>query len=140
MDRLDWILKKRREVAERYDKLLRNITWIIPPSNNQVALHAYQSYVTLFAPEKPTLLNIEKLTSRRNQLMQQLQDAGIASRPGTQSVPTQKWYVQKYGYHPTDFPKAYVAEQVSLALPLYPQLTAEEQEYVIEVLGKSFSY
>ncbi len=96
--------------------------------------HGYQSYVCLFSPERPSLENVEQLSKGRNILMDALEIAGIATRPGTHAVHMLGYYKEKYDILPSDFPNAYLADRLSITLPLYAQMTEEEQDYVIEQL------
>jgi dTDP-4-amino-4,6-dideoxygalactose transaminase len=96
--------------------------------------HGYQSYVCLFKPEAPSVANVSTLHAKRNSLMDNLEKAGIATRPGTHAVHMLDYYREKYGVKPADYPNAYLADQLSLAIPLYAQMTDEEQSYVIEHL------
>src|SRR5205809_3646849 len=45
-----------------------------------VAALGYQAYVCLFRPEEPTVENVAALHERRNRLMLELEEAGIATR------------------------------------------------------------
>ncbi len=42
------------------------------------------------------------------------------------------------GYRPEDFPRAHDASEQTLALPVYPELTAEQREYVVECIGQFY--
>lgn len=134
LDRSDIILDGRRERAARYDRLLAGLDWYRPQQIPAGSVHGYQAYVGLFAPEEPTLANVAVLNERRNALMEQLESQGIATRPGTHAPPLQGLYRDKYGIRPEDFPAATIAQQLSLALPLYPQMTDAEQDEVCEAL------
>jgi dTDP-4-amino-4,6-dideoxygalactose transaminase len=57
---------------------------------------------------------------------------GISTRPGTHAVHTLEYYAKKYSLKSTDFPNAYIADQCSISLPVFPGLTAEEINYIIE--------
>jgi len=76
--------------------------------------------------------NVEELNEKRNKFMTWLQDRGISTRPGTQAVHALGYYRRTYSIEPGDFPNAWIADQLSVALPLYAQMTSEEQDYVIE--------
>lgn len=134
MDRAGAILTRRRELAASYDELLSGIEWLRRPYVPAGDVHGYQAYVCLFAPEEPTLANLAELHGRRNHLMGLLESQGIATRQGTHAPVTTRFYAQKYSLVPENFPAAVRAEQLTLALPLYPQLTAGEQETVVEAL------
>jgi perosamine synthetase len=131
MARLEWILSRRRELARRYDEALRSIDWLRAPIVPAGCEHGMQAYVTLFSPERPSLENVEKLHAARNALMDRLEAAGIATRPGTHAVHMLGYYRERYGFSPQSFPNAYLADQLTLTLPVYPQMTDEEHAYVV---------
>ena len=138
MDKADYIQEKRTERARRYDELLSGISWLKTPTVPRDCIHGYQSYVCLFQPEAPSLANVERLHEQRNDLMARLEGLGIATRQGTHAVTSQGYYGLKYGIRKEDFPKALIAESLSLTLPVYPQMTDDEQDYVAENLVRVF--
>jgi perosamine synthetase len=135
MQRAAWILERRREIAARYDEALAGIEWLRTPVTPEGYVHGYQAYVCLFAPEEPSLANVDDLHLRRNRLMARLEERGIATRQGTHAAVLQDVYARRYDLRPEQFPNAYLADRLSLALPLYPQLTEAEQETVVEALA-----
>lgn len=134
MKKLRYILGQRAERACRYDEMLENVEWLETPYTPEAHVHGYQAYVCLFRPKEPTMDNVEDLHERRNALMARLEDEGIATRQGTQAVHVLSYYRQKYALQPADFPNTYIADRLSLALPLYTQMTDEEQDHVVRVL------
>jgi perosamine synthetase len=44
------------------------------------------------------------------------------------------YYQEKYHLKPDDFPNAYLADRLTVTLPLYAQMLVEEQGYIIEQL------
>lgn len=138
MDRARGILDRRRELARAYDEMLARLPWVAPPLVPEGHIHGYQAYVTLFRPEKPTLRNVDAIHERRNRVMAYLESEGIATRQGTHAPVNTGFYAGKYGFSPSDFPNATMAEKLTLALPLYPQLSEGEQAFVVETLAKAF--
>jgi dTDP-4-amino-4,6-dideoxygalactose transaminase len=137
MQRLAWILEQRTRLAQRYDEALTGLDWLRTPLVPPGCCHGYQSYVCLFQPELPTLANVTQWHLQRNALMDALEADGIASRPGTHAVHMLGFYREKYHLQPEDFPNAYLADQLTLTLPLYAQMTEEEQDFVISHLVTS---
>jgi dTDP-4-amino-4,6-dideoxygalactose transaminase len=134
MDRLEWILEGRRRVASGYDEALADVEWLRLPVTPEGCVHGYQAYVTLFAPEEPVLANAADLHERRNRLMTRLEREGIATRQGTHSPVLTGYHAEKHGLRPEDFPNGVLADLLTVALPLYPQLTEGEQERVVSAL------
>jgi len=64
-----------------------------------------------------------------------LEAKGIATRQGTHAPVVLGYYAEKYGLRPEQFPNAYLADRLSLALPLYPQMTEVEQNRVVTELN-----
>ena len=83
--------------------------------------------------------NVHRLSERRNTLMAELERRGVATRQGTHSPILSEFYVQRYGIQPDDFPQSVIADRLSLALPLYPQMTDAEQERVVSELADVFA-
>ncbi len=131
MDRADWILDRRRERAARYDRLLADVEWLRTPVVPDGFVHGYQGYVCLFAPEEPSLGRLDDLNARRNRLMAELETKGIATRQGTHSPVVLGAYARKYGLRPEQFPNAVLGDRLTISLPLYPQMTDEEQDRVV---------
>lgn len=138
MDRVDWILGERRRRARLYDEALADLEWLRTPTVPDGFVHGYQAYVCLFRPEEPTLENLDRLHERRNRLMARLEQQGIATRQGTHAPVLVGYYTTKYGLRPEDFPNATIAHHLTLALPLYPQMTDAEHEFVCESLRTAF--
>jgi perosamine synthetase len=138
MERLPWILERRRALAARYDEALAGLDWLRTPATPDGYVHGYQAYVCLFAPEEASLANVGELHRLRNRLMTDLQERGISTRQGTHAAVLQNVYARKYGLRPEQFPNAYIADRLTLALPLYPQLTEAEQETVVDALARGW--
>jgi perosamine synthetase len=134
MARLEAILELRTERARVYDRWMQGVEWLRPQALPAGCRHGYQSYVCLYRPEDPSLSNLEELHQSRNNLMDSLEAAGIATRPGTHAVHTLGFYRRKYGIQPEDLPNSLIADRLTIALPLYAQMTQAEQEYVLEHL------
>lgn len=131
------ILSARIARAERYHKLLKEEEWLQIPECPKGYIHSYQSYVALLKlTEKPNIQEILLINRKRNAMMEQLGAAGIAIRQGTHAVHMLGYYREKYHLKPEDCIHSFGAEQLSITLPLYPQMTDEEQDYVIGELKK----
>jgi dTDP-4-amino-4,6-dideoxygalactose transaminase len=139
MERAAWILEERSKRARFYDEMLRDVEGLESPRVPEGFIHGYQAYVCLFRPQEATLKNVERLHRQRNVLMMRLEEKGIATRQGTHTPVIQGYYVEKYKLRPSQFPNAYLADRLSLTLPLYPQLTETEQSFVVTELRKTFS-
>jgi dTDP-4-amino-4,6-dideoxygalactose transaminase len=134
MDRAKWILAERSRRAHLYDEMLSGFAWLRRPAVPDGYIHGYQAYVCLFYPEEPTLKNVERLHKQRNELMTRLEARGIATRQGTHAPVILGYYAEKYALRPEQFPSAYFADRLSLTLPLYPQMTDEEQARVFSAI------
>jgi dTDP-4-amino-4,6-dideoxygalactose transaminase len=138
MERAQWILAERSRRAHLYDEMLRSIEWLELPEVPKGFIHGYQAYVCLFHPQKPTLRNVDLLHQQRNDLMMRLEKKGISTRQGTHAPVIEGYYVRKYHLRPEQFPNAYLADRLSLTLPLYVQMTEAEQEMVVNELKHTF--
>jgi perosamine synthetase len=133
------IMAGRREAAARYDALLAETSWLQLPFQHPDYVHGFQSYVCLFEPESATLAAHEAAFDRRNAVMTTLEEQGIITRQGTHSAAHTRYYAEKYGIRPEDFPNAYLAERLTITLPLYAGMTEDESAQVVEALTSTVS-
>ena len=134
MDRAQAILETRTRQAGLYDEHLNGVTWLRRPTTPAGYDHGYQSYVSLLALEPPTMENAIRLSDHRNRVMAQLETEGIATRQGTHAAALTGFYATKYGLRPEQFPNSFLAERLTLALPLFAALTDAEIAVVCELL------
>ncbi len=130
MDRAPKLLEQRTRRAHDYDRELASLPWLRLPKVPDGYVHGYQAYVSLFRPETPSLKNIERLHKKRNHVMMCLEEQGIMTRQGTHAPVLLGYYVKKYDLRAENYPNATLADRLSLALPLFPQMTDAEMNLV----------
>lgn len=137
----DFILQGRRQVAAWYDEALQSIPELIVPMVPKGYKHGYQSYVCIFTGgeslDQLSLAQIDRINTRRNHIMDVLEEKGVATRQGTHAVHTLGHYQNKYHLHPADFIKSYAADRLSMTLPVYAGMTRAEFDYVIQNIKES---
>jgi perosamine synthetase len=122
MEVLDHILERRRHLAERYNALLRGIPGIETPYDPPYAERTWQSYcVRVGAP----------LTVDRTDLMQRLLADGIATRRGVMAIHHERAYARAATQ---PLPNTEGATADTLMLPLFPGLSDDEQDHVVDRL------
>jgi dTDP-4-amino-4,6-dideoxygalactose transaminase len=132
MDRATDIVAERQRLAQRYDEAFAGLPWLITPVHVDGYKHGYQSYPCLFQPESITPESISRINDARNAWMDELQQAGISTRPATHAVHMLKFYREKYRLEPADFPNAWAANNCSISIPLFHGMNSQEQAFVIE--------
>lgn len=135
MRKADWIIEGRRRRAGIYDATLAEVPWLVTPSVPSDSNHTYQSYVCRIRLEAFGG-DLSKANAFRTRLMGELERAGIACRQGTHAVHLLGYYRRRYGYRPEDCGRAWEADRLSLTIPLYAQMTDEEQERVVSALSR----
>jgi dTDP-4-amino-4,6-dideoxygalactose transaminase len=124
MGRLPDVLSARRRLAERYTEALGDLPGVDAPLVPAGSVHTYQSYVVRIDPADAAL--------ERDALALELQARGIATRQGTHAVHMLGYFRRRYDISPDDFPNAHDADATSLSLPLFPSMSDDEHDYVID--------
>jgi dTDP-4-amino-4,6-dideoxygalactose transaminase len=118
---LDEWNNKRRELADIYTERLAPLG-VGVPVERPWGRHVYHLYIIR--------------TSRRDELQAFLKSEGVAAEVYYPIPPHLAVPCQKFGYKTGDFPHAEKASNETLALPLFPEMTAEQQETVIAAVKK----
>jgi len=123
MTRLSDVLAKRRKLAERYNELLVNIERLVLPREAEGLRYNWQTYA---------LRVVRGSGPVRNEVAQALLNAGIACRPAYMACHLQP----VYNSESVALPRTEEALDTVLILPLYPQMTDAEQDYVVDALKR----
>jgi dTDP-4-amino-4,6-dideoxygalactose transaminase len=129
--------KQRRENAQQYRKLfaqagldqeqmrLPEAVYHDAPDANKHNIHIYNQFVVR--------------TERRDALRAYLQEKSIGCEVYYPVCLHQQKCLESLGSYGTQsFPVAEQASRDSLALPIYPELSNEQQEYVVEAIAEFF--
>ena len=120
LKRMPDIIAARRRLAARYSKLLQDNLGIVTPHEPDWARSNFQSYSV-------------KLPERLDQraVMQAMLDAGIATRRGIMCAHREACYA---GSVHASLKHSEDAQDHCIILPLYPQMTEQEQDTVVREL------
>lgn len=116
-------LARRQEIARRYDIGLADLPMVKTPYRANDIFHAFHLYV-IQVPDRKALYD----WLRSEGVLAQVHYAPVHLMP----------YYRKDGWKEGDMPVAEDYYAHCLSLPMFPTLTAEEQEYVIEKIHEFF--
>jgi dTDP-4-amino-4,6-dideoxygalactose transaminase len=120
--KLDAFIDERARWASWYSEQLRSFEWLRLPAEPEGGRHAWQAYVTVVDDEAPVA---------RNDLMARLHELGVATRPGTHSVPSTGYYRRRRDIETDGFPVASRLQERSMAIPLHNRMTPDDYEHVV---------
>ena len=123
LKRLNWSIERRNEIAKKYDAAFAN-TPIRTPFRAENITHAFHLYIIQ--------------VNKRKELYDFLRQNNIFSQVLYIPAHTMPYYKQ-FGWKQGDMPVAEDYYSKCLALPMYPSLTEEEQEYVIDKVKEYIS-
>jgi perosamine synthetase len=119
----NWLWRKRIKAAQRYCELLKEMNHIICPLELSTVRSAWCWYV----------IRVDNSIDR-DDLIDFLSKQGV--KIGVHFIPLHlfTFYRKKYGYKKDDFPVAYENFRQTMSLPFYPDITLQEQKYVVGCL------
>jgi dTDP-4-amino-4,6-dideoxygalactose transaminase len=119
-------LKKRKEIADSYNRLLKKYEWaILPPMKNserESSCHLYP-------------LRINNISEQdRDIIIEQIILKGISVNVHFIPVPMMSYY-KALNYNITDYPNTYNNYKAEISLPVFYDLKSHEVEEVVHVLN-----
>jgi len=124
LDILDTVLAERRRLAERYNERLASVSWIETPYEPEYAVRTWQSYPVRVGAGAP----LDAM-----ELMRALLRDGIATRRGVMAIHLEPAYASAA----VELPHTEAAARDVVLLPLFPGLSEEAQEYVVDRLASA---
>lgn len=116
------LLKRRKEIIEKYDKAFRPLG--IKSLNHFDQNHKSSGH--LYITQVP-----EIYTEQRNKIIEEMAEKGIACNVHYKPLPLLTAY-KNLGFDIKDYPNAYNHYKNEITLPLHTKLTDEEVDYIIE--------
>lgn len=121
---LDEFNAKREKIAEKYKAALKDLPIHLPVSSSENVKNCWHQFVLL--------------TDRKQELIQYMGEKGI----GVGAFYPVPLHLQKafaaQGYKPGDLPVAEKLCEQSVCLPVFPELTEEETDYIINAIIEFF--
>lgn len=124
MDSLDEFVARRRYLVKRYNEKLRDLP-LRTPYQSEYANPSWHIYIIR--------VDFSKIKLSKKEIFSRMRDKGIALNLHYIPVHTQPYY-QKLGFKKGDFPVSEHYYEEAITLPLYYDLTDEQQDTVVEAL------
>jgi perosamine synthetase len=121
LGRVEGFIKRRRAFAARYTEVLQRIGWLVPPSEPAGSRHNFQSYMARLTKDAPI---------SRDELMQALLDRCISTRRGIMACHRELPY--RSSRWDRGLAETNAATDECIILPLFHQMTEEEQLFVLD--------
>ncbi|WP_201576193.1 UDP-4-amino-4,6-dideoxy-N-acetyl-beta-L-altrosamine transaminase [Psychrobacter sp. H8-1] len=129
--RLTTITDKRHQLANNYDSLLAELPIVTPyqHSDGYSGLHLYV-----------IRLKTNQIQKSHKEVFDELRAANIGVNLHYIPVHLQPYYQQNLGFKAGDFPEAELYYSQAISLPMYPDLTEEQQVYIAQTLGSILNH
>jgi len=128
LDKLDSFVARRRAIAARYDEALGELPGITTPHIPDFALPNYQSYIVRLNRGDQVV---------RNALLDAMFRRGVATRRGLMAIHKEASYAKVKTSGLLEHTEA--ADAQSFVLPIYPDLSEDDQQYVIDALREAIA-
>jgi len=127
IERLDEYVTKRHSIANRYNKLLSELP-VVTPWQHQDSYSGLHLYVIR--------LELDKIEVTHLDVFNYLRSKDIIVNLHYIPVHTQPYY-EKMGFKVGDYPEAEKYYQEAISIPMYPTLTTEQQDEVVNVIKEA---
>lgn len=125
LNKIDQVIKLRRNNANHYTSQLKKISEISPPNPPSDFFHVYQMYA------------IQMEHGLRERVKTYLSDQGISTKVYFDPIHLTQFYKESFGYQEGDLP---ITEEISrkvLTLPMFASLSSMELNYIMESIKSS---
>lgn len=129
LTRLCEFVKRRHEIADRYDELLAGmpitLPWQHPDSHS-----AFHLYVIR--------LQLDRIGTGRREVFEYMRERDILVNLHYIPVHTQPFYRQ-FGFRDGDYPQAEQYYREAISIPMHPSLSDEDQDRVVKALREAMA-
>jgi perosamine synthetase len=127
LQRSEEMREARERLAMRYSTQLRHLAEIEPPPWPDNRLHAWHLY--------PVRLRLDQLRIGRNEFIEKLKKSDIGCSVHWRPLHLHPYYREQFGWMPEEFPVASREWERLISLPLFPSMTTDEQDFVVDTVA-----
>jgi dTDP-4-amino-4,6-dideoxygalactose transaminase len=117
---------RRQEIWNRYQRAFDGLPVGLPAEADADTRHAYHLYTITVTEDRCGIT--------RDAFIDALTNARIGVGVHYQSLAQHPYYVERFGWRPSDFPVADAFGHSTVSLPLSPKLSDREIDYIIETV------
>ena len=121
--KLGFYKQRRNEIIKKYNESFSEVDWIDTPLSDggNYCFHLYT-----------ILIDFNKIGKTRNEVMELLRKQNIGTQVHYIPVHIQPYYQKSFGYKEGDYPVSEKYYEKTLSIPLYPHMSNEDINYVID--------
>jgi dTDP-4-amino-4,6-dideoxygalactose transaminase len=124
LKKAEWMRQQRQSIADRYTEAFRASVFIRSPHIKSDRISAWHLYVIK--------LTLKALSIDRAQFIGELKKRGVGSSVHFIPLHRHPFYRDNFGYRNEDFPVAEKVYEGIVSLPVYPGMTDDDIEFVVE--------
>lgn len=125
LEKLDSMNEARRLISERYNRAFAGIDGLVPYKRKPDCESSWHLY--------PLKLDTSALSINRDRFIEELKLRGIGT--SVHFIPLYRFtYYRNSGFSPENFPASERVFSSVISLPIYPSMTADEIDYVIDAV------
>ncbi len=126
LGKIDIFLARRRVLADRYTAAFSESELLQTPHTFADRRSAWHLYIIR--------LRLEALSWSRRRVFEALRTLGIGVQVHYMPLHLQPYYSKRYGHKRGDFPVAEAYYEAAITLPLYPAMTDQDADDVVEIV------
>ncbi|MFP4168007.1 MAG: DegT/DnrJ/EryC1/StrS family aminotransferase [Desulfonatronovibrionaceae bacterium] len=126
LEKLENNWKRRRKIWDFYNTRLSELPIGLPPAWGEEERHALHLYTVLIDPQKTGIT--------RDDFLQKMHEQGIGTGVHYLSIPEHKYYQDRFGWRPEDWPAAAHIGRQTVSLPMSSRLTDRDAEDVVRAV------
>ena len=124
--KIERFCSRRREIVEAYNQGFKGLSWLKTPVESKGVRSCFHLY--------SAQIDFKSIGKNRARVMDELRENGVGTQVHYIPVHTQPWYQKTNGYNFGECPNAENYYEKALSLPLYPSMTNNDVETVIDAV------
>jgi UDP-4-amino-4,6-dideoxy-N-acetyl-beta-L-altrosamine transaminase len=126
LKKIDRFVQRRRDIVRQYNTAFKDVEWLATQqfSERDFKSSAHHLYILR--------IDFNALGKTRRAVMEYLKSKNVGTQVHYIPVYRQPYYQKHYGLDPKDYPRMEQYYQEALTIPLFPKMTDDDVQYVID--------